>query len=44
MSEVDAELIALYEEAKAELERILSEDIGRINSLAGELGVDYIVN
>jgi len=44
MSEVDAELIAIYEEAKSELERVLSEDIGRINSLAGELGVDYIVN
>jgi hypothetical protein len=44
MSEVDAELIALYEQAKAELERILSEDIGRINSLASELGVDYVVN
>ena len=44
MSEVDAELVALYEQAKAELERILSEDIGRINSLASELGVDYVVN
>ena len=44
MSEVDAELIAIYEEAKVELERILSEDIGRINSLASELGVDYVVN
>jgi len=43
MSEVDAELLALYEEAKTELERILSEDIGRINSLASELGVDYVV-
>jgi hypothetical protein len=44
MSEVDAELIALYEEARTELERILSEDIGRINSLASELGVNYVVN
>jgi len=44
MSEVDAELVALYQEAKTELERILSEDIGRINSLASELGVDYIVD
>ena len=44
MSEVDAELVALYEEAKTELERILSEDIGRINSLASELGVNYVVN
>ena len=44
MSEVDAELIAIYQEAKTELDRILNEDIGRINSLASELGLGYIVN
>lgn len=44
MTEVDAELLVLYDEAKAELERILSEDITRINSLAAELGIDYVVD
>ncbi|MCZ6497257.1 MAG: hypothetical protein O6765_00850, partial [Gammaproteobacteria bacterium] len=44
MSEVNAELTALHEESIAELERILSEDIARINSLARELGVEYVVN
>jgi hypothetical protein len=44
MTEVDAELLVLYEQAQAELERILSEDITRINSLAAELGVDYVVD
>ena len=43
MTEVEAELSALHEQAKAELERILSEDIAQLNSLAGELGIDYIV-
>jgi len=43
MTEVDADLSALHDEAKAELERILSEDIAQLNSLAGELGIDYIV-
>jgi photosystem II stability/assembly factor-like uncharacterized protein len=40
--EVNAELSALHDQAKAELERILDEDIQRLNSLAGELGVRYI--
>ena len=44
MSEVNAELTALHEESIAELERILSEDIARINSLARELEVEYVVN
>jgi photosystem II stability/assembly factor-like uncharacterized protein len=44
MTEVNAELTALHDESIAELERILSEDIARINSLARELGIDYIVN
>jgi len=44
MTEVDTELTTLYAESQAELERILSEEIARINSLATELGVDYIVN
>lgn len=44
MTEVNAELTALHDESIAEFERILSEEIARINSLASELGVDYIVN
>jgi hypothetical protein len=44
MTEVNAELVALHDESIAELERILSEDIARINSLASELGIDYVVN
>jgi hypothetical protein len=44
MTEVNAELTALHDESIAELERILSEDIARINSLARELGIDYVVN
>ena len=44
MTEVDAELTALHNQSIAELERILSEDIARINSLARELGVDYIID
>jgi hypothetical protein len=44
MTEVNAELTAIHDESIAELERILSEDIARINSLARELGIDYVVN
>ncbi len=44
MTEVNAELTALHDESIAELERVLSEDIARINSLARELGIDYVVN
>ena len=44
MTEVESELTTLYAESQAELERILSEEIARINSLAAELGVDYVVN
>jgi hypothetical protein len=44
MTEVNAELTALHDESIADLERILSEDIARINSLARELGIDYVVN
>ena len=44
MTEVDADLLVLYEQAKEELGRILSEDIARINSLASELGIDYVVD
>ncbi|MCH8944393.1 MAG: hypothetical protein IH910_06350 [Proteobacteria bacterium] len=44
MTEVNAKLTVLHDESIAELERILSEEIARINSLASELGVDYIVN
>lgn len=44
MTEVNAELTSLHDASIAEIERILSEDIARINSLARELGIDYIVN
>ena len=44
MTDVDSDLLTLYEEAKAELERIISEDISQINALAGEMGIDYIVH
>jgi hypothetical protein len=43
MQEVNAELTRLYEQSKAELERILEKDVGQLNSLAAELGVDYII-
>jgi len=44
MTTVNAELTTLHDKSIAELERILSEDIARINSLARELGIDYVVN
>ena len=44
MTEVNSELATLHEMSNAELERILREDIAQINSLAGELGIDYVVN
>jgi photosystem II stability/assembly factor-like uncharacterized protein len=44
MTELESDLTTLYEESQAELERILSEEIARINSLAAEIGVDYVVN
>jgi photosystem II stability/assembly factor-like uncharacterized protein len=44
MTDVDSDLLTLYEEAKTELERIISEDISQINALAGEMGIDYIVH
>jgi hypothetical protein len=43
MREVNSELTVLYEQSKAELERILEKDVGQLNALAGELGVDYII-
>ena len=43
MQEVNAELTRLYEQSKAELERIIDKDVGQLNSLAAELGVDYII-
>lgn len=43
LTEVNAELLVLYQEAKDELERILDEDIAQINALAAELGIDYVV-
>jgi len=42
MTEVSAELFALYDQAKVELDRIVMDDIKQLNSLAGELGVEYI--
>jgi photosystem II stability/assembly factor-like uncharacterized protein len=44
MTDVDAELLVLYREAKDELERILDEDIAQINALAVELGIDHVVH
>jgi len=44
MTEVDSELLVLYEEAKAELERIIAEDISQINALASELGIDHVIH
>ena len=44
MTELESDLTTLYEESQAELERILSEEIARINSLAAEIGVDYVVH
>jgi len=44
MTEVDSDLLLLYEEAKAELERIIAEDIAQINALASELGIDHVVD
>jgi photosystem II stability/assembly factor-like uncharacterized protein len=44
MTDVDSDLLTLYNEAKAELERIINEDIAQINALAGELGIDYVVD
>ncbi len=43
MTDVDSDLLTLYEDAKTELERIIAEDISRINALAGEMGIDYVV-
>jgi hypothetical protein len=43
-TEVGKELTDLHDQSIAELERILSEQIAQINSLAAELGVDYVVN
>jgi photosystem II stability/assembly factor-like uncharacterized protein len=42
MTEVNAELSALQDDARAELERILDENVTQLNSLAGELGVEYV--
>jgi hypothetical protein len=42
MTEVDAELLVLYREAKDELEQILNEDITQINALASELGIKHV--
>ncbi len=42
--EVARELTALYEDSKAELGRIQTEDLQQLNSLAGEIGVDYVVH
>jgi hypothetical protein len=44
MTEVDSELLVLYQEASDELERVINEDIAQINSLAAELGIDYVVD
>ena len=44
MTDVDSDLLTLYEDAKAELERIIAEDISQINALAGEMGIDYVVH
>ena len=44
LTDVDSELLALYREAKDELERVLDEDIAQINALAAELGIDYVVH
>ncbi len=44
MTEVNTELTAIHDQSIAELERILSEDIARINALADELDIDYVVN
>jgi len=43
MQQVNAELFAIYQKSKIELQRIFDEDIARINSLAEELGMNYIV-
>ena len=42
--EVGKELTELYEASKAELGRIQTEDLAQLNSLAGEIGVEYVVN
>jgi hypothetical protein len=44
LTDVDAELLVLYREVKDELERVLDEDIAQINTLAAELGIDYVVH
>ena len=44
LTDIDGELLVLYQEAKDELERVLDEDIAQINSLATELGIDYVVH
>ncbi len=43
MLEVNAELTALYQHSKADLEDVLKNDVTQLNALAKELGVNYIV-
>lgn len=43
MQEVNGDLTSLYEQSKAELDRILDKDVGQLNALADELSVDYII-
>jgi photosystem II stability/assembly factor-like uncharacterized protein len=43
MREVNAELSVSFDKARAELDRIISEDLAELNALAVELGVDYVV-
>jgi len=42
--EVAAELTRLYEDSKAELGRIQTEELEQLNSLAEEVGVDFVIN
>ena len=43
MREVNREQATLYEQAKDELRRLISEDLKRLNDLAGELGTSYLI-
>ena len=44
LTDIDGELLVVYQEAKDELNRVLDEDIAQINALAAVLGIEYVVH
>ncbi len=42
MREVNSEQAALYEQSKAELNRLIDEELKQLNDLAAEIGVNYL--